>query len=269
MPDTRTQQFIYGRWENFETQTLPELDACNGHFGFTPDNPTVAVYHYHVTSEAPFTLGCIGPATGNQMVTVAQCRAVYSSCGDGDTSIFSVEMPQGNPTTITYDLNCPCFDGAENNDQNSVLLPYQTTSTPPSGAIFTPATQSMKICSQLGWNQVNELAPCANSAFPSGFESVGITKECYKGRQMQGAAKLCEAIGARLCSHSEAIDAIAAGTGCDLDYRWHWTSTACGTAGDGTEKYYLVKTKKAGKSKAKCKKITKVKAVRCCADAQQ
>ena len=28
---------IYGKWENFEEEELPVLDACGGHFGVTPD----------------------------------------------------------------------------------------------------------------------------------------------------------------------------------------------------------------------------------------
>jgi hypothetical protein len=140
-------------------------------------------------------------------------------------------------------------------------------SPPPPASSIVPATQSASHCGQLGWDQVSGFAACANSVFPGGYESVGIKKDCYNGRQMKGAATMCEKIGARLCFYSEAIGAIAAGTGCNHDNRWHWTGTACGTAGDGTEKYYLVKTKKAGKSKAKCKKATKSKAVRCCADA--
>ena len=33
------------------------LDACNGHFGPTPDHPE-GVYHYHATARFPYLLGC-------------------------------------------------------------------------------------------------------------------------------------------------------------------------------------------------------------------
>ena len=37
-------KFIYGKWENFASKTLPKLDACGGHFGVTPDSNCEYVY---------------------------------------------------------------------------------------------------------------------------------------------------------------------------------------------------------------------------------
>jgi len=132
---------------------------------------------------------------------------------------------------------------------------------------FAPATRSRLSCTELGWDfqlEKGDGSACANSKFPAtGYESDGITKACYNGRRLEGAAKMCEAIGARLCTKEEAVGGVAESTGCNLDWQWHWTGTECGTAGDGTKKYYLAKTANA---KSKCKKSTKVKAVRCCAD---
>jgi hypothetical protein len=73
---------------------------------------------------------------------------------------------------------------------------------------------------------------------------------------------MCEAIGARLCSKYEAVNKIAARTGCNQDGKWMWTGTVCGTGIDG-DKYYIVKTNKA---RVKCKNPNRVKGVRCCAD---
>jgi hypothetical protein len=41
-------QYLYGKWEDYAQRTMPTLDACGGHYGFTPDSPATSVYHYHV-----------------------------------------------------------------------------------------------------------------------------------------------------------------------------------------------------------------------------
>lgn len=80
---------MYGKWENYEEQILPILDACGGHFGKTPDN-TKRHYHYHVQDHPPFTFGCYGPdydSTGKEiLVSVSKCRSLYRSCGDDDVT---------------------------------------------------------------------------------------------------------------------------------------------------------------------------------------
>merc|ERR1740123_1891143 len=81
-------QFLYGKWENLDV--LPELDACGGHFGVTPDSDGKSVYHYHVQENAPFTFGCYGPNADGSVVSLEQCRALYSGCGDGDENTFSI-----------------------------------------------------------------------------------------------------------------------------------------------------------------------------------
>ena len=43
---------IYGKWETFVK--TPNLDACGGHYGTTPDSPGVAKYHYHVQVLVPY-----------------------------------------------------------------------------------------------------------------------------------------------------------------------------------------------------------------------
>lgn len=48
----------------------------------------------------PFTVGCWGPVS-----SIAECRALYSTCGDGDT--MSVTTSDG---TRDYDPDCPCFE---------------------------------------------------------------------------------------------------------------------------------------------------------------
>lgn len=47
---------IYGP-EEVDGTTPDDLDECNGHLAQTPDH-SEAVYHYHVTEEVPYLIGC-------------------------------------------------------------------------------------------------------------------------------------------------------------------------------------------------------------------
>ena len=101
---------IYGMWENYEARELPLLDACGGQFGVTPDSSGEVVYHYHVQSKPPFTFGCYGPAMDGGLVTVEECRATYTECGDGD--VVDLTTKDG---TFEYDHWCPCYDANGHN----------------------------------------------------------------------------------------------------------------------------------------------------------
>ena len=61
---------LYGMFE--DTNKLPLLDACGGHYGYTPDSLTTSVYHHHVQERAPFAFGCFGPNDDGSLVTVQQ-----------------------------------------------------------------------------------------------------------------------------------------------------------------------------------------------------
>lgn len=100
---------LYGKWENTETKQLPQVDACNGHWGPTPDSNGEDVYHYHVTDRPPFTVGCFGPNPDNTPVSVLQCRALYSTCGDGETTLSTTFGD------VKYDTWCPCYDATGSN----------------------------------------------------------------------------------------------------------------------------------------------------------
>ena len=69
------------KWEDYDLQRLPLLDACGAHIGPTPESST-PVYHYHVQDQAPFTVGCHGPSQSGGLVSVALCRSLYSDCDD-------------------------------------------------------------------------------------------------------------------------------------------------------------------------------------------
>ena len=95
---------IYGMYE--ATGVLPTLDACNAHWGTTPDSPTTQIYHHHVTDAPPFAVGCYGPPGGvsGALTSVATCRTYYAGC-DGTTVTFTTSAG-----TQTYDNWCPCYD---------------------------------------------------------------------------------------------------------------------------------------------------------------
>jgi hypothetical protein len=133
--------FLYGKWEVYP-ETLPKLDACGGHFGRTPESPDVDVYHYHVQDKPPFTFGCYGPNEDGGLVTLAECRARYSECGDGDETTLTVGendiMGYTDGGTIQYDPWCPCFDGEGSNVGNAPLAAFEGGDTPEDEGGDTP-----------------------------------------------------------------------------------------------------------------------------------
>jgi len=108
-------QYLYGKWE--DTNKLPLLDACGGHFGVTPDSNGESVYHYHVQFNAPFTFGCYGPNEDGTLVSVDQCRKLYSGCGDGDNTYLDTGKGK-----VEYDPWCPCYD-ANGSNVGTIPLP--------------------------------------------------------------------------------------------------------------------------------------------------
>jgi len=118
-------QFLYGKWES--KNQLPHLDACGGHFGVTPDSAGKSVYHYHVQENAPFTFGCYGPNKDGSLVTLQQCRNLYSGCGDGDLITYHL-----SDRSVEYDAWCPCYDATGSNVGTKTLNVFltQTHSNP-------------------------------------------------------------------------------------------------------------------------------------------
>ena len=99
---------LYGKWEDYSSKILPKLDSCGGHFGVTPDSNGKKVYHYHVQTSPPFTIGCYGPAKNDKgqetLVTLAQCRKLYDGC---TSETKKLDTTSG---IIDYKLWCPCYD---------------------------------------------------------------------------------------------------------------------------------------------------------------
>ena len=61
---------IYGKWENFEEEELPVLDACGGHFGVTPDRSPST---FSVWVSPPFKAFHCG-------LTAFHCLSLWSHC---------------------------------------------------------------------------------------------------------------------------------------------------------------------------------------------
>eukprot|EP00004_Rigifila_ramosa_P014449 TRINITY_DN3296_c0_g1_i2.p1 TRINITY_DN3296_c0_g1~~TRINITY_DN3296_c0_g1_i2.p1 ORF type:complete len:310 (+),score=67.68 TRINITY_DN3296_c0_g1_i2:37-930(+) len=102
---------IYGLWEG-DNLYPADLDACNGHYGRTPDSGANSVYHYHFTTDEPYSLGCFGPVTSLQ-----QCKNLYSSCTN--PNIITITTEEGE---IEYALDCPCFDTRLGKNMDHVRL---------------------------------------------------------------------------------------------------------------------------------------------------
>lgn len=124
---TSRQQGIYGKWEDYNSQRLPQLDWCGGHFGPVPGE-VGQPYHYHMQDVPPFTLACEGPSTGNSLVTRSVCRSVYSEACDG--VIEQYVLP--NNKSVLNDQWCPCFDGNGSNTGDSPRITDLLTPPPPS-----------------------------------------------------------------------------------------------------------------------------------------
>ena len=135
-----TGQGIYGAWES--DGTLPTLDACNGHVGPTPGTTSSAankvfltysgstVYHYHLSQNFPYTIGCFGSASAAP-IGLATCKGFYpNSCNT------YVPYYAANGSMYFYDDWCPCGSGAN----DGAKLAFKDTASLPSGAVCYPTS---------------------------------------------------------------------------------------------------------------------------------
>ena len=125
-------QLLYGKWEAANTE--PTLDACGGHWGRTPESPNVDVYHYHIQTKAPFTIGCFGPNADNSTVTIDQCRDLYDECAHDKVTNASGE---GN-----YTPYCPCYVDGSNYVPETYTKGGSTTPTTPTTTTGNSTTGS-------------------------------------------------------------------------------------------------------------------------------
>ena len=178
---------IYGKWEDYDNQRLPLLDACGAHIGPTPESST-AVYHYHAQDKAPFTVGCHGPSASGGLVSVATCRSLYSDCDNDGGSGTTIQTKTGS---ISYDRFCPCFDATGSNMGTNIQeLPalssteiYYTVDS--SGVSSTAASSGTTAASTTGATQGS--ARTSTVAFADTSAASGLT--------WTFAALLCAALG--------------------------------------------------------------------------
>ncbi len=105
-----TARNIYGKYE--ATQASPsDLDACNGHFGYTPESPSTNVYHHHVTDKTPFAVGCYGPSATGGLVSITDCRSYYTGCTSAN--VVTLRSAKG---WFQYTKWCPCHDNVTNSN---------------------------------------------------------------------------------------------------------------------------------------------------------
>lgn len=146
------EHYMYGKWEDYDNQFLPLLDACGAHFGVNPDSGGESVYHYHTQDKAPFTSACHGPSSSNGLVSVSVCRALYSECNDGQAETFTLSSGD-----VQYDRYCPCFDANGNNVGSITELPALGTTD------ISYAANTSEVV-RYGISAYTECTDCASSA---------------------------------------------------------------------------------------------------------
>jgi len=139
---------IYGKWEDYEQLMLPALDACGAHFGYTPESPTVEVYHHHVQDLAPFTVGCFGPSQSGGLVSLSVCRSLYPECGSSPTTVHTYAGE------VKYDKFCPCFDAMGSN------VGLVTT---PQKWVYTELSDKSESCEAKGRRPITTKKECADA----------------------------------------------------------------------------------------------------------
>jgi len=105
---------LYGYYESAGLVIPTDLDSCNGHYGnvpafnYTTKNGSQVyfpggthVYHYHLTTDAPYTVPCYGPVTSLQA-----CKNLFPNfCGN----VSQDETFNTTSGKLTYNKYCPCY----------------------------------------------------------------------------------------------------------------------------------------------------------------
>ena len=106
------------------------------------------MYHHHVQHNPPFTVGCFGPSASGGLVSLEECRALYTgSQGCGGDDIVTVTTPAGSKQ---YDLWCPCYDsrglnvagGSGTPSSAGSSAPSSSSSSSPSSSSSSPSSSS-------------------------------------------------------------------------------------------------------------------------------
>lgn len=102
---------------------------------------------------------------------------------------------------------------------------FADTTNVPATTTSTLAAYTRKSCATLGWTAtVNGVCGEADK----GLKWKDGSDKCYMSKVQPDANKICSRIGARLCTTSEITSGSGKATGCSMDSKHVWTSTACG-----------------------------------------
>ena len=129
---------IYGLYE--DTNTYPtDLDTCGGHVGPVPGTTghglgasdgiagltTSSVYHYHMQSQMPYTIGCYG--SPDEVTTYSMCMEMYddSVYSGGCTASYSL-MCDCDGVEQCIDTWCPCYEDGVQNSYDAATCPGVT-----------------------------------------------------------------------------------------------------------------------------------------------
>lgn len=126
---------------------------------------------------------------------------------------------------------CECFGPAELSERCPILCEAPQYCPPSMAPTPAAATEfcSQKSCAELQWLDGVNL-----QAYKSKGDNNNVCgwrvddKKCYSDPvTYTEASKICEDRGARLCTHEEYSSGDAAGSGCQLDKKFVWTSGQC------------------------------------------
>eukprot|EP00301_Raphidiophrys_heterophryoidea_P001241 c10602_g1_i1.p1 GENE.c10602_g1_i1~~c10602_g1_i1.p1 ORF type:complete len:529 (+),score=109.19 c10602_g1_i1:50-1588(+) len=165
---------IYGVWEAAGLQR-PCVDACRGHTATVPGGDSFglttssSVYHYHTYDGTSYpdvwTVVCFGPVT-----SVTQCKALYSTCGDDSTTVYTTDYPSG----LVVDLYCPC-----------VASPDCTVA---GSASITPSSSISHTLSKSATRSVSRSASISRSASSSMSVSAVVSASISASAVVSGSA---------------------------------------------------------------------------------
>ena len=200
---------------------------------------------HELTAGVAHDTGC---GLGNQWVwTSTACEGGAMVALGKHQSGESARCVDTGSSSSTHSVRC-CADRTS----VTATAPVVIKKTPSS----VPSVVSAAACITLGWQlKLANTHVCGASK---------INGKCHKGSAtLAKASKVCQKVGARLCSVQELAAGAAHDTGCGMDSAWVWTSTGC----DGGTMIALGKHQP--EQPAQCSKMIDINgkhSVRCCAD---
>ena len=206
--------------------------TCHLFIALAPDGLTLG----NALHETP--LGKVTKGLDTLQNIVNRHQAAYNGV---DTGVLQPDLfARGNAAAAAY----PQLDRFK---KCAVVVP---SAAPPSLSVPGPP----QTCSQLGWTSAIANGVCGASF--TNMEAPGVDK-CFNKRSQDEARRICERIGARLCSVSEIEAGAGISSGCQHDRQVLWSATPC-----GDNKYVAIQGN--GKGARSCAAAMSRLPVRCC-----